>query len=285
MKHVKNCRCSQAMKKRIATLIATVLLIVALTGCAQEQTNGSENGNSLENVLFQYSTINALMLGLYDGEMMLKELKEHGTFGVGTINRIDGEMIILDGEFYQIDSEGELHLLDETTKTPFAVITDFDREKTTSFDHEMNMDQLTTYLDEEFTNENKNNFYAIKIEGIFEYVKARSVPEQKKPYPPLADVTANQPIFEFQNETGTLVGFWSPDYISGINVPGYHLHFITDDKSSGGHVLDLVVTDATVEVDSLTGFQIELPQHENFANANLTETEPEEVEKVEGDQD
>ena len=81
----------------------------------------------------------------------------------------------------------------------------------------------------------KNIFHAVKLEGTFDYVKARSVTGQQKPYPPLVEVTANQPIFEFKDVKGTIVGFYSPDYVEGskINVPGYHLHFRSG-KMTGG---------------------------------------------------
>ena len=87
----------------------------------------------------------------------------------------------------------------------------------------------------------KTCFYAVMIQGEFSYVKTRSVPAQEKPYPPLAEVTKNQPTFEFTDVTGTMVGFRCPPYVTGINVPGYHLHFLTDDRTAGGHLLEFTV--------------------------------------------
>lgn len=45
--------------------------------------------------LFQYSTLEALLGGVYDGEVTVGELLTHGDFGLGTFNSLDGEMIIL----------------------------------------------------------------------------------------------------------------------------------------------------------------------------------------------
>jgi len=272
------------LKKFVAGFCFIFLMVCSSLSSANSITgdNLEDAKHSVKNSLFQYSTINALMLGLYDGEMELKELREHGGFGLGTINKLDGEMVILIDKFYQIDSKGKLHQLEETTKTPFAVVTHFEPELFDQIDKQITMEELTTFLDKKFVN--KNNFYAIKVKGTFKYVKARSVPKQDKPYPPLTKVTANQPIFEFRQKEGTLVGFWSPNYIAGINVPGYHLHFITEDQSSGGHVLDFIASKATVEIDPLTSLNMELPQNEVFANADLTMVEQEDVEKVEGEQ-
>ena len=51
-----------------------------------------------ENQLTQYSTIDALLSGVYDGNMSVAELKTRGNFGLGTFNGIDGEMIIVENK-------------------------------------------------------------------------------------------------------------------------------------------------------------------------------------------
>ncbi|OQB96225.1 MAG: Alpha-acetolactate decarboxylase precursor [Verrucomicrobia bacterium ADurb.Bin122] len=87
----------------------------------------------------------------------------------------------------------------------------------------------------------------------------RSVPAQQKPYPALAEVAKTQPVFELSNVTGTLVGFRAPPFVKGLNVPGYHLHFLADDRQSGGHVLSLTLESGTLELASYTLFQVQLP--------------------------
>jgi len=124
-----------------------------------------------------------------------------------------------------------------------------------------------------------NIIYAIKIEGLFEYVRTRSVPAQEKPYPPLAEVVKTQPEFEFHNEKGTLVGFRLPEYLSGINVPKYHLHFITEDKKGGGHLLECETAKIQIGIDFTEKLFVSLPEIKEFYDADLNKGE--DMEKVE----
>jgi acetolactate decarboxylase len=73
-------------------------------------------------VLFQASTIGALLDGAYDGDVTFAELAEHGDLGLGTLNALDGEMIALDGRFYRADASGTIREVDPGERTPFAVL-------------------------------------------------------------------------------------------------------------------------------------------------------------------
>ena len=68
-------------------------------------------------VLFQASTIGALLDGAYVGDVTIGELSEHGDLGLGTLNGIDGEMIVLDGRFYRADVDGAINEIDPATIT------------------------------------------------------------------------------------------------------------------------------------------------------------------------
>ena len=127
-----------------------------------------------------------------------------------------------------------------------------------------------------------NIFYAIRIEGTFSYMKTRSVPGQQKPYPPLVEVTRNQPVFEFSDVEGTIAGFRCPDYVSGVNVPGYHLHFLTRDNDAGGHVLEFEVKQAVAAVDYTSEFFMILPDEDSdFYRIDLTPDKQGGLEEVE----
>ena len=143
----------------------------------------------------------------------------------------------------------------------------------------MNYTQFQDYLSDAI--QEKSIFHAVKIEGTFRYVKTRSVPGQEKPYPPLIEVTANQPTFEFHDIEGTIVGFYCPDYVEGLNVPGYHLHFITADRKAGGHVLEFSIKDAELSVDYTSELHLILPDTEEFNRLDLTRSRKEELEKAE----
>lgn len=232
-----------------------------------------------EEVLYQTSTINALLEEVYDGNVTVKELKRHGDLGLGTFNQLDGEMIGLEGEFYQIKADGIAYPVDDKMKTPFAVVTFFWPDKTIVLKKTVNFKQLEQYLDSVLPT--RNIFYAFKIEGTFKYVKARSVPRQNKPYQPLVEIVMDQPIFEFHDVKGTLVGSWFPGYMKGINVPGYHFHFITENKKAGGHLLECLTENVEIEIDFTGNSYLALPEDEEFYKAELSKENRAALEKVE----
>jgi acetolactate decarboxylase len=234
---------------------------------------------SENNTLFQTSTISALMQGVYDGTMTFKDLGTHGDFGIGTVQALDGEMIGLDGEFYQVKSNGIAHRVSDSMKTPFAEVAFFKPEETIALNGTSNLTELESRLDGSLVT--KNLFYGIRIDGTFDYVKTRSVPIQSKPYPPLSEAVKAQKIFEFHSVKGTIVGFRCPDYVQGVNVPGYNLHFITQDRSAGGHLLDFNLENASVSIDSISELDLALPENEEFYQANLSENLQETLAKVE----
>jgi len=230
-------------------------------------------------VLFQTSTIAALLVGVYDGDLTLKQLQEHGDIGIGTFNDLDGEMIGLDGKFYQVRVDGAAYLVNDSMLTPFAEVTFFEPDMTAISHEPLNYTQLESYLDGLLPT--KNIFYVIKVKGLFEYVKTRSVPRQNKPYPPLQKAVQNQSIFEFHKIEGTIVGVRAPDSMSGLSVPGYHFHFITNDRRAGGHLLDCNIQNVTMEIDNTQGFHMIFLGSEDFYKANLTGEEQKELGPVE----
>jgi acetolactate decarboxylase len=244
---------------------------------------GSIALNSLEaaprGVLFQYSTIQALMAGVYDGDLTYGELKQHGDFGLGTCNALDGEMIALDGKFYQVKADGVAYPVPDALKTPFADVTFFKPEKTVTVRGPFNHRELEKYLEKLLPS--PNLIYALRIDGVFTYVKARSVPRQRQPYPPLAAAVKDQSIFEFHNVRGVIVGFWAPRYLAGINVTGYHLHFITADRRAGGHLLDCRLENARVAMGRLGDFHLKLPKTAAFSERDLTTDRRNEMGQVE----
>ena len=260
------------MKTIYYLLIAALLAIaICVSGCSHPQEN--------KDILFQTATVNALLEGVYDGEITFQELKQHGDFGLGTVNCLDGEMIGLEGKFYQIKADGMAYLVGDSMKTPFACVTFFEPDKSVLLDKNVDYNQLEQYLDNLLPT--KNIFYAIKIEGVLRYIKTRSVPRQSKPYRPLAEVVKNQTTFEFHNVEGTIVGFRCPAYVEGINVPGYHLHFITKDKKAGGHLLQCQMQNVKIEVDCTSEFYMVLPKSSEFYKLDLTKEKQAELEKVE----
>lgn len=229
--------------------------------------------------LYQVSTINALLQSVYDGIVPISEVRQYGDTAIGTIDGLDGELIGVDGDYYVIRSDGVAYPLEDTTTTPFVAATFFEADITTHAEHTANISQFETQLEGGLPS--ANMVYAIRIDGPFDYVKTRSVPKQSRPYPKLAEVVKEQTKFEFYNTSGTIIGFWSPEFVSGLNVPGYHIHFITDDRTAGGHVLDFRMTDGDIEVDITPDLYIVLPTEGDFYHVDLTEDLDSALESVE----
>lgn len=227
----------------------------------------------------QISILSALLEGQYDGQTSFAELKKYGDTGIGTFEGLDGEMIELDGEFYQVKADGVAYPVADTMKTPFASVTFFQADKSQAINEDTNFQQLQELIDSMIDNE--NIFYAVKVTGSFKYVKTRSVPGQQKPYPPLAEVTKNQPTFEFDDVDGTLAGFLCPAYVEGLNVPGYHLHFLNAAKNAGGHLLDFIMASGQVEIDATPNFYMRLPENGDFGKIDMTEDRSQETNIVE----
>lgn len=206
----------------------------------------------------QYSTINALMNGMYDGFKSLKSIVKSNSIGVGTIDKLNGELVVLDGIPYQVDAYCSIHQLDLKTKVPFATMASFEPEKeiilkkmlgVESLDHQMKL-----YAPQ------RNNFIAFKIHGTFSKVSVRSVPEQKKPYKKLPDITKFQIESDIQNTTGTIIGFRFPTYMKMLVPAGLHMHYIDDELQRGGHVRDFALTEATLQLSTFSEFELIVPK-------------------------
>ena len=194
--------------------------------------------------LFQVSCYQALYNGKLDGIISMQELIKHGDTGLGGFNALNGEMILIDGKMFQILSSGKvISNPDLSDKTPFASVCFFKSQKQVNIIGDSSLYKITDRLAD-----NPDVFVAIKITGTFEYIKTRSVPAQKKPYPSLSEIVKTQPIFEKTKVKGTIVGFRTPQFAAGINPPGYHLHFVADDASMGGHVLEVHPSNVTCEI-------------------------------------
>ncbi|MBS1844292.1 MAG: acetolactate decarboxylase [Actinobacteria bacterium] len=219
-------------------------------------------------VLFQASTIGALLHGAYDGDLTFAELAERGDLGVGTLNGLDGEMIAIDGGFLRADVDGNVSVVGPEERTPFAVVTRFspttEGEVAAGLDHE----EILAALDE-LAPEGEASF-AVRLDGRFATVRARSVPRQEPPYRPLGEVVADQHVFELTDVEGSMVGFRFPAYVEGIEVAGYHLHFVDAARRRGGHVLgSRSAGPLWARIDPSDDLHVELPPAVDLADPDL----------------
>lgn len=207
-------------------------------------------GQQEEEEIFQVSRLDSLMIGKYDGKTTYGALKNYGDFGVGTFNAVDGEMVALDGVFYQVKTDGVAYPVKKNLKTPFAVVTHFEEDLAFDIEQSMTLQELLAFISSKL--EGQEGYYAIRVDGKFKYAKTRSVHAQDKPYPPLAEVVAGQEIFELEEVQGTMVGYSLPDEVAGENAVGYHFHFLTADRHAGGHLLDGIIQQGVESYQSIS---------------------------------
>jgi acetolactate decarboxylase len=231
-------------------------------------------------VLFQASTIGALLDGGFEGDLTFTELAEHGDLGLGTLNHLDGEMVALDGEFFRADVSGRLNRVAGEERTPFAVVTNFEPTVEVRLpDEELGHEGLLERLDALVPDGASS--CAIRLDGRFDLLRARSVPRQEPPYRPLTEVVADQHVFELVGVEGTMVGFRFPAYVEGIEVSGYHLHFLSADRRRGGHVLGSRSRGLRVRLDPSDDLHVELPPRVDLADPDLAAETHAAVEAVE----
>jgi acetolactate decarboxylase len=232
------------------------------------------------NTVTQYSTIDALLAGAYDGMAPCQDVLTYGDLGIGTFDKLDGEMVVLDGVVYQVPVSGKVRRVEPSMTTPFATVCFFEAEMSFDLDSSTSFEAMKNRMDQ--TVPNPNVFCAIRLHGHFKTMKTRSVPAQKKPYPALADVVETQTVFDMSDVTGSIVGFRSPPFVKGINVPGYHLHFLSDDRTQGGHILGFDMDRGVCHMDILDRVFMILPENgKGMENLNLAQDRTKELEKVE----
>lgn len=216
--------------------------------------------------MFQVSTSGALIEGLYQGAMTVGALRRHGDTGLGTFEELDGEMILIDGHCYQARGDGSVTEVSDDTLTPFATVVAFSPDETVSLSDIGSFDDLTARLDGLRTS--NNDFFAWRITGHFDELRLRAACRHASGTP-LVEAVADQSVFECHDITATIVGFWSPPFSQAIAIPGYHLHAVSKDRTSAGHVFDLRAPEVVAEVHRVSDLHVALPETEAFLRADL----------------
>lgn len=246
---------------KILFLFFLFLPALFLTGCCSLHKPASH-------VVTQASTYDALYRGLYDGEVQLRKMTPLGNQGLGTVDHFDGEVFLLNGKFHVIRGDGHVETITDLNITsPFLEVESFRGDLTRPLPAGTTYAQLQqSPLD---VLPSQNIIYAVRLEGVFQHVKTRSIPRQNKPYVPLATLAKTQPTFEFTNVTGTMVGFRPPS-AKGVALAGWHLHFLTADQQGGGHVLEFTTRDAVLKMDECHEFHWLIPDSDDFRRADFT---------------
>jgi acetolactate decarboxylase len=217
--------------------------------------------------LFQISTSRALVQGVYQEAVSSALLLSHGDFGLGTFDDLDGEMVVLDGVVYQVRSDGTVHRVDGSAGTPFATVLHFSPDDTLLLKNVPSFAELCATCDEHRTSQNL--FYAFRVDGVFSNMHTRAM-QRTQSGTSLKTAASTQPEFQFTDIEGTLVGFWSPEFAGAVDIPGYHFHFLSKDRTKGGHVLECAGEELTLQFEKVKEFHLSLPDSEEFLRADLT---------------
>ena len=219
-----------------------------------------------DSLLYVSAPVNALVEGLYRQDTSIADILARGDFGLGTFNDLDGEMVVMDGQVYQLRSDGNAYAVPDATRTPFACVTFFRPYSVEEIDQPLDYPGLLALFDRLLPS--KNMLYALRLDGRFDYVRTRSVPRQDS-YRPLVEVAREQPEFEFTDSEGSMVGFWTPSFMQSVAVPGYHLHFLTADKRHGGHLLECRPRHIRISLQHIARLELGLPLTLDYLTADL----------------
>ncbi|WP_202701983.1 acetolactate decarboxylase [Flavobacterium sp. UGB4466] len=224
-----------------------------------------------EKPVFHYSVMDALRNGAYTGEFTIAELREKGNFGIGTYNYLDGEMIVLEGICYRVDASGAVSIAETSLQTPFASVAFFKSDVEFELSNVKNIEELQNEVIKRLPSSNK--LYAIRIDCTFEIITVGSAKRLgENETTGLAELMKSRPLYSKEHVSGTMVGFYNPPYFSAIDLSPFHFHFISKDRTYGGHVMSGKLTAAAIKVslDQKPGCEVILPQQNSVFNKPWT---------------
>lgn len=219
------------------------------------------------NHIYQFSLLNALMDGVSETGITAAKLSSKGNQGLGTFARMNGELLFLDDKIYQLQAEGNVREVNPDEQIPFAVSTQFEAQHTVSvaLPRKETIDEAL----DAFNARAKNLFMTYRIHGRFEYLKCRTVRGQSYKGEPLSELGKKQSVEEYRDVEGTIIGIRTPTNWQGFGVAGEHLHFVNDERSAGGHVLEVKAREVSMQMAVASNVHIELPTTEDFNEAKL----------------
>ena len=246
----------------------------------QEQ---SSKAIGTELCMYQVSTLQALAMGYSRAVITVEELLRHGDTGLGTFEDVDGEMIVADGRCFRATANGMVVEAPQELGVPFSSVSFLRGVRSFSLEAMSCIDRLKTVLTQRIEEDfGLNSMHMVRIDGYFERICARSESGQRTQHVTLKEMLdGNQQDFFFEEIQGTLVCVYYPDYMDGINAPGWHLHFLSADRTLGGHVFDLSLRSGQARMDKISHIEIQLPSSPAFDTYSLKNASQDEIRQVE----
>jgi acetolactate decarboxylase len=219
------------------------------------------------NVLYNANTRSAYQAGYYTGSFAVADILGHGDTGLGALDGNDGELIISRGTAWRTAADGTTHQLDSAATSPFATVIPFHVEQSCRLDDPLGREEFESRLSDLVPLVNR--IWALRIHGTFVSVTAGASDRQQRPYRPLDDVMHDYQRHTWTQASGTLVGFYCPVFLTGIDYVGGHYHWLSDDHQHGGHIFDFITQHVTVEACEAVTYMTQLPATSEFRSLEL----------------
>ena len=229
----------------------------------------------------QISLFSVLLSGRYGGVISVAEVKKLGSMAIATMDRLDGEMQMIDGVVYQACADGRVHLPGDDETVPFGTVAEFHAERSLRLADIPSYELFEARMAECCPQENLP--LAIRLTGDFRTMKVRAVARQERDGVGLAEAAKNEALFELADCSGDLVGFRLPGYVKGVNAPGWHLHFMDSERRRGGHVVNFSLLAGELRFCYADDFQIRLPGPAVFAGLDLTKDWSKDLKRAEAE--
>ena len=229
----------------------------------------------------QVSLFSVLLSGRYGGVISLADVKQLGNMSIATMDRLDGEMQMIDGVVYQACADGHVYLPGDDETIPFGTIAQFHAEQSVQLADIPSYERFEEYMAERCPQENTP--LAIHFTGDFHRMIVRAVARQERDGIGLAEAAKNEAVFDLPDCSGDLVGFRLPGYVNGVNAPGWHLHFVDTARQHGGHVVNFSMCNGELRFCHADDFQIHLPAPEALSGLDLSRDWSKELKRAEAE--
>lgn len=210
----------------------------------------------------QTDAVTDLLHGNYESVTTVAEVFPNSLLGLGVADRLDGEIVSVDGETWRVPASGIPEIAHNNLGMPFAISAEGGAPVPVAVELGATVDDISHLIESIVAelNDGKHTIVAVRIDGTFSNVLLRSEHRQEPPFEHLDEVLRHETQFPFESWTGTLVGFSFPQVNDqGITIPGLHLHAISADRTSGGHCHRAIVSAATMNI-WLDDSDIAIPQ-------------------------
>jgi len=206
----------------------------------------------------QFYSLHTIKNKLFTGDVKLSEVMSYGNFGIGTFNNIDGELVAVDGLIYRTKADGSAEVVEDLEeKTPYAIVTEFQPD----IQRAIGSSKLSDVLAEidAMRDDLAESIFSVEVTGTFRWARTRAPEPSYPPYKDLEEIIADQPSTTFNNIGGDIVGFYTPEFLGSLGVPGYHLHFIDESRQFGGHLQDAYLNEGIIKIQCLDEVKVMKP--------------------------